>query len=144
MISLARPFALALAICAAPLTVAAAQEALMPEPIAADAPTAKQGRAVAELVLAGDRAKLEAFLKENAAPSYIESAAYATELTQVLEAAKTGARTIVRLDGLGKVGVGVALGTDASAAPERAIVVRMDPAAPHRITGLQLVRIQIG
>ena len=144
MTRITRFLALTLALTAAPLAIAGGQEALMPEPISADAPIAKQARAVAELVLAGDRAKLEAFLKENAAPSYLESAAYATQLTEVLEAAKTGARTIVRLDGLGAVGVGAALGTDANAKPERAIVIRMDPTAPHRITGLQLVPIQVG
>ena len=138
-----RPLALALALSSAPFAVAAAQgEQLMPEPISDSAPTAKQARAVAELLLAGDRAKLESYLAANAAPTWTSSANYAAQLTQILEAVKTGPRTIVRMDGLGAVGVAAALGASEGANPERAIIVRMDPAAPHRITGLGLAQIQ--
>ena len=143
-----RLFAFALVLCAAPLATATAQmerqqQQLTPEPIADDAPTAKQARAVAELLLAGDRAKLEAFLATNAAPSFTGSASYAADVTALLEAVKTGPRTIVRMDGLGAVGVAAALGTDASASPERAVIVRMDPTAPHQITGIRVVRIRV-
>jgi hypothetical protein len=133
--------ALAAALLLTPAARGAAQEQLIPRPIAADAPTAQRARAVAELVLAGDREKLESYLKENAAPEYVSALAFATDVTAVLDAMKEGARTIARLDGLGEAGVGVALAQKSGARLERAIVVRLEPAAPHRVTGLRVVPI---
>ena len=148
MRSLAHLVTLALLLGSTPFATATAQaqqqQQLTPEPIADDAPTARQARAVAELLLAGDRAKLEKFLETNAAASFTKSSSYADELTQLIDSLKTGPRTIVRMDGLGTIGVAAALGQDAGADPERAIVVRMDPTAPHRITAIRIARIQIG
>ena len=134
--------ALAAALILTPAAQAAAQDGpLIPRPIPADAPPAKRARAVADLVLAGDREKLESHLKENAVPEYVSAPRFATELTAALDAVKSGPRTVVRLDGLGRVGVGVAMAKENGAPPERAIVVRLEPDAPHRVTGIQVVRI---
>jgi hypothetical protein len=133
---------LAAALLLTPAAHAAAQEEpLIPRPIDAQAPTAQRARAVADLVLAGDREKLESYLKENAAPEYVSAPAFASDVTAVLDAVKTGARTVARLDGLGAAGVGVALAQKSGAPLERAIVVRLEPAAPHRVTGLRVVPI---
>lgn len=143
MMSFTRPFTLALALLAAPLALSA-QEALTPEPLAADAPTAKQARAVAELLLAGDRTKLDAYFATNGAKELTGSSTFAAEVAELLEEVKTGARTIVRFDDVGQNRVGVALARDAGGSPERAIVVTMEPTAPHRVKSLRLARIQIG
>jgi hypothetical protein len=134
---------LAAAILLAPVPHAAAQqeEPLIPRPIDAKAPTAQRARAVADLVLAGDREKLESYLKENAAPEYVSAPTFASDVTAVLDAMKAGARTVARLDGLGSAGVGVALAQKIGAPLERAIVVRLEPAEPHRVTGLRVVPI---
>ena len=141
MTRVTRSFLLALALTTAPVTIAAAQEALSPEAISDSAPMAKQARAIAELLLAGDRAKIDKFLAANGAASLAGSATYAADIDQVMEVLKTGARTIVRMDGLGPNRVAAALGDKAGDEPVRAIVVGMDPAAPHRITFLRMARI---
>lgn len=142
MLHLTRPFLFALALTAAPVTIVAAQEALSPEAISDSAPTAKQARAIAELLLAGDRAKIDAYLVANGAPSFTTGASYAADLDRVLAILKTGARTIVRMDGVGPSRVAAALGDAPGANPVRAIVVGMDPAAPHRIMSLRMARIE--
>lgn len=141
MLRLPTLLALAAALVVTPAATAGAQETLTPRPISADDPSAQRARAVADLVLAGDRQKLEGYLKEHAAPSYVSGSTFASELTELLDGVKTGARTIGRLDGLANVGVGVALTKAAGGQLERAIVVRMEKEAPHRISGLSLVPI---
>ena len=116
----------------------------MPEAVDETSPKARRARVVGELVLAGDRAKLEAYLQENGAPSFLTRPSLAAEVAAALETAKSGARTIVRLDGLGQAGIGVALAKDAGGEPERAIFVGLEPAAPHRITRLSVVEIRGG
>ena len=143
-------FRLSLAAIAVMLTLPAASaaaqqgERLTPEPLEATAPVAVRAREVADLVLAGDRAKLEQYLRQHGVASFTGSATFADDVSQVLDLVKDGARTIVRLDGLGGARVGVALGREQNGTPERAIFVSMEEAAPHRITGLSLVRISIG
>ncbi|MES2521265.1 MAG: hypothetical protein V4617_01110 [Gemmatimonadota bacterium] len=124
-----------------PVTDVGAQESLTPRPIDAAAPSAQRARAVADLALAGDQGKLETYLKEHAAPAYASTPTFATDVTALLDALKTGARVVARIDGLEKVGVGIALAKASGAQLERAIVVRMEPEAPHRITGLLVVPI---
>ena len=139
--------ALALAAMSAlPAADAHAQQAqmMMPEPIAESAPTAQRAKAVAELILAGDRARLDAYLKEHAAPDFLKSDGYAAALDGAIEATRTGARTIVGYDALGDRGVGVTLGTAAGSEAERAIIVGLETAAPHRVTDLRMARIQRG
>ncbi len=46
--------------------------------------------------------------------------------------------------GRGGVGVGVRLSTDAGSPATRAVVVRMEEAAPHRILAVSVAQIQIG
>ena len=145
--SMSRLWLAAIAVMLAlPAASAAAQqgERLTPEPLDATAPVAVRAREVADLVLAGDRAKLEQYLRQHGAASFTGSATFADDVSQLLDTAKEGARTIVRLDGLGGARVGVALGREQDGTPERAIVVLMENAAPHRISGLSLVRISIG
>ena len=137
---------------AAALTLASAASAaaqvpegpLMAQAIDSDAPTARIAREVADLVLAGDRGTLETYLKQHSAPAYASAPSFAADLTALLDGIKTGPRTVVRLDGLGRVGVGVALATSAGDQPQRAIVVALEPDAPHRILGLRLVPISGG
>jgi hypothetical protein len=144
MNALTRPLIIALALTAAPIAIASAQEErITPEAIADDAPTAKQARAAADVLLGGDRRKIDAFFATNGAPAFTGSATYASDLTAILETLKTGARSIVRMDGIGPSRVAAALATAPGAEPERAIVVGMDPAAPYRITSLRLARIQV-
>ena len=102
-------------------------------------PRAQRARAAAELVLGGDRAKLDAWLKENGAPDV-----HTENLDRVLELARTGARTVRRYDDLPDGGVGVVLASAAGAEPERAIIVRLEQAAPHRVTRLGLGRLTVG
>ena len=141
-----RPWLVALPVLLALPASAGAQERerLTPEPIEATAPVAVRAREIADLILAGDRTRLEQYLREHGAASYTGSTTFANDVSQLLDGVKDGARTIVRLDGLGGARVGVALGRDASASPERAIIVRMEEQAPHRITALMLARISIG
>ena len=102
-------------------------------------PRAQRARAAADLVLAGDRAKLDAWLKENGAPDV-----HTENLDRVLELARTGARTVLRYDDLPDGAVGVVLASAVGAEPERAIIVRLESAAPHRVTRLGLGRLNIG
>ena len=149
-----RRIALALAVLLAPLalpTTAAAQEerrqVVNPEPLAADAPTAKQALALLELLLAGDQAKAESFLKEHGAASLAGSADLAARVTEAIQTLKTGPRVVVGQDGFaaqGGVGVGVRLADTASGEPTRALVLRMESGAPHRILALRVTAIQIG
>ena len=145
--------ALALALLAAPLAlpaVAAAQEAqqqvVNPEPLAADAPTAKVALGLAQLMLAGDRAKVDAYVKEHAAAS-AGAAELAAMIGEAMEALKTGPRVVVGQDGFaagGGVGVGVQLAESAGGEVTRGIIVRMEPAAPHRIVAVRVAGIRIG
>ena len=133
--------ALTAALLVAPAADAGAQQPIVPQAIDSSSAPAKRARAVAELVLAGDRRKLEAYLKANAAPAYAGAPSFNSALTELLDATAKGARTIVRLDGLGAMGVGVALAQGRADQPERAIVVGLEPAAPHRVTALRIVPI---
>ena len=144
MTRLIRTLAFALPLIAASAATAAAQQITNPPELAADAPTAKQARAIAELLLAGDRKKVDAWLAANGAPSFTGSATFASDVTELIEALKTGPRTILRFDDAGPTRVGVVLARAAGGDPERALVVAIDPAAPHRVTALRLARIQIG
>jgi hypothetical protein len=102
-------------------------------------PRAQRAKAAAELVLGGDRAKLDAWLKEHGAPE-LQTA----NLDRLLEAARTGPRTVLRYDDLPDGSVGVVLASAAGAEPERAIVVRLEPAAPHRVTRLGMAQLSTG
>ena len=149
-----RRIALALAVLFAPLALPAvtgAQEArqqvVNPEPIAADAPTAKVALGLAHLMLAGDRAMVDAYLQEHAAASVAGSAELAAAITEAMDALKTGPRVVVGQDGFAgerAVGVGVQLAEQAGGEVTRGIIVRMDAAAPHRITAVRVAAIRIG
>ena len=102
-------------------------------------PRAQRAKAAADLVLGGDRAKLDAWLKENGAPDV-----HTENLERLLELARTGARTVLRYDDLPDGAVGVVLASAAGAEPERAIIVRLESAAPHRVTRLGLGRLNAG
>jgi hypothetical protein len=65
-------------------------------------------------------------------------------LDRVLELARTGARTVLRYDDLPDGGVGVVLASAAGGEPERAIIVRLETAAPYRVTRLGLGRLNVG
>jgi hypothetical protein len=144
-----RTLSLALLVAAltAPVAALHAQESIRPEPIAADAPTAKQALALAKLLLAGDREKVDSYLKANGAESFTKSEGYAAAVSSILQDLKEGPRAVVGQDGFSSArgtGVGVQLAPDAGGQPTRAIVVWMDSAAPHRINGLRVASIQIG
>jgi hypothetical protein len=125
---------------AAPASRLAAQEQVInPSPLDPASPKAQRAKAVAELVLGGDRAKLDAWLKEHGAPDV-----FTENLDRLLELTKTGARTVLRYDDLPSGHVGVVLAGAAGAEPERAIIVMMEPAAPHRVTRLGLGRLNVG
>ena len=145
--------ALALAALAPPASVARAQEAqqqvLNPEPIAADAPTAKRALGLVELLLAGDAKKAEAYLAANGAESLTTGGAVASTVASLITQLKQGPRVVDGQDGFGDgarggVGVGVRLSPEAGATATRAVVVRMEPEAPHRILGVGIAEIQIG
>jgi hypothetical protein len=102
-------------------------------------PRAQRAKAAADLVLGGDRAKLDAWLKEHGAPNV-----HTENLDRLLELARTGARTVLRYDDLPDGAVGVVLASAAGAEPERAIVVLLEQAAPHRVTRLGMGRLNAG
>ena len=145
--------ALALALVVAPLAlpaVARAQDAVQqvvqPEPLAADAPTAKQALALVELLLAGDRGKVDAFLKANGAESFTTSADYAPTLDGLLAELKQGARVVVGQDGFTArrgTGVGVRLAQSAGGETERGVIVQLEPSAPHRVLGVRVAAIRV-
>ena len=151
---LALAAALALAALALPASAAHAQEArqqvLSPEPIAADAPTAKRALGLVELLLAGDAKQAEAYLAAHGAASLTSGGALASTVAALIEELKQGPRVVDGQDGFGAaggragVGVGVRLSTEAGAPPTRAVVVRMEADAPHRILDVRVAQIQIG
>ena len=150
---LALAAALALAGLALPASAARAQEVqqqvLSPEPIAADTPTAKQALGLVELLLAGDAKKAEAYLTANGAASLTSGGAVASTVASLIEELKQGPRVVDGQDGFGAgarggVGVGVRLSTKAGEPATRAVVVRMESEAPHRILDVRLAQIQIG
>lgn len=144
MLTRARLFLAAiLLVLAAPLALGA-QQMMQPTPLAADAPTAVRARAAADLLLAGDAAKLAAYVREHGAASLTGRATLDAELAQLLDLVKAGARAVVRIDALGDTRVGIALGASATAEPERAILVGLEKDAPHRITGLRVVEVRMG
>lgn len=135
-------FTLLAALMLAPVAGAAAQEGgiLQPEPIDSAAPHARRARAVAELLLAGDRQKVESYLQEHGAPGMTSTDTFGDELSFLLDRLAAGARTIVRLDGLGAGGVGVVLAAE-DGVPQRAVLVQVDVDAPHRVRRLGLARL---
>jgi hypothetical protein len=125
---------------AAPAGRLGAQEQIINPPALDPAtPRAQRAKAAADLVLGGDRAKLDAWLKENGAPDV-----FTENLDRLLELARTGARTVLRYDDLPSGNVGVVLAGAAGGEPERAIIVMLEPAAPHRVTRLGLGRLNVG
>jgi hypothetical protein len=142
----------AIALFAAMSLIPAAAQAqegqrIQPQPISADAPTAKRALGLSTALLSGDQAKVEAYLKEHGAPAFLSSPDYKSTITALLAELKQGARVVIGQDGFegrNDVGVGIVLSTDAGGAPTRAIVVRMETAAPHRITALRMAQIQAG
>jgi hypothetical protein len=120
---------------------------IQPQPISADAPTAKRALGLSTALIAGDREKVEAYLKEHGASAFLANPEYQATIASLLAELKQGARVVIGQDGFegrNEVGVGIVLSTDAGGAPTRAIVVRMETAAPHRITGLRMAQIQTG
>jgi hypothetical protein len=135
-----RTLALAALLVAAPASRLAAQEQITnPPQLDASSPRAQRAKAAADLVLGGDRAQLDAWLKEHAAPAFDGQ-----NLAALLDAMKAGAREILRYDDLPGGAVGVVLARTASGEPERAIVVRLEPAAPHRVTRLGVAQLTMG
>ena len=125
----------------APVARAAAQQVVTPQPADTTTPVARRARAVAELLLAGDRARLDAYLKEGATADYLADAAFTRDLAALLDLAGRGARDIVRIDGLGDARIGVALGEASGSPPVRAIIVGMEAQAPYRVRALSMARI---
>ena len=117
----------------------AQMQVINPPALDSSTPRAQRARAAADLVLGGDRAKLDAWLKENGAPDV-----HTENLDRILELTRTGARTVLRYDDLPDGGVGVVLASAAGAEPERAIIVRLETAAPFRVTRLGLGRLNAG
>lgn len=149
--------ALLAALVVAPLALSASaaraqeaqQQVLNPEPIAADAPAAKQALGLVVLLLAGDAKQAEAYLAANGAESLTSGGAVASTVASLIEELKQGPRVLDGQDGFGDgarggVGVGVRLSTAAGAPATRAVVVRMEPEAPHRILSVRIAQIQIG
>ncbi|MDF1504601.1 hypothetical protein [Roseisolibacter sp. H3M3-2] len=136
-----RTLVLAAALVAAvPASRLAAQEQVV-NPVQLDpaSPRAKLAKEAADAVLGGDRAKLDAWLKEHGTATV-----FTENLDRLLEITKTGARTILRFDDLPSGNVGVVLAADANAEPERAIIVMMEKDAPHKVTRLGLGRLSTG
>ncbi len=146
---LTAPAVVALVLAAAPAAGRAQEPAapgavLQPTPLDSAAPQARRARAFARLVLAGDRAGAAAFVREHATSEYAKSPKAAEQLAALLAEVKPNTLTVVRHDALGDGLVGLPVARSAADAPEVAILVRMDPAAPHRIREVGLARIAGG
>lgn len=122
------------------------QVIVQPQPIEADAPTAKVALALAQLLLAGDRAKIDTHLKEHGAAAFVGGDGYATAIGAALDALKSGPRTIVGQDGFDSPRgpmVGVQLADAAGDSPTRAIVVRLEGTGAYKVANVRVVAISI-
>jgi hypothetical protein len=122
---------------------AAQQERITnPAPVDPASPKGIRAREVVLLILAGDSAKLAAWMDAHAAPSY-DAARRGADLA-ALRAEVASGLEIAAMDDIGQGRVGVQVrkkGSGASA--EQAIMVSLEAEAPHRIAGLRPARIQI-
>jgi hypothetical protein len=131
-------------VAAHPARSLSAQQLIVPEALDPSSPRVLRARAVVDLVLAGDRPALEAYLKEHGTDALLADTLLAGRLTTLIETARTGARSIARVDGVPEGAVAVALAPSADGAPERALIVGLEPGAPYRISRLRIVRMSIG
>lgn len=120
-----------------------AQQVFNPAALPDSAPTAKPARTVATLALAGDQKALESWLRANATAAYVGSERFAGDIATLIGSLKEGPRTILRLDDIGRGRVGVVLGMSPESEPERAIVVVLEPEAPHRVSALRLAQLTV-
>ena len=152
--------ALALALCAAPAVLhaqgmanppqpatpaAPATRAVQPAPptpvaVDANAPAAVRAREVVTLVLGGDAAALEAFVRQNADPNYAAHPQLSTILADLVSATREGARVIVGYTTIGNGIYGVDLASAAGAPKERTIMVAMHDQAPYQLRRIGMRR----
>jgi len=114
---------------------------LQPSPLDSAAPEARRARAMADLVLAGDRTGAVAYLKAHGTEGYATSPTSERQLADLLAAVAPRTLTVVRYDALGGGLVGLPLAPRAGDVPAVALLVRVEPATPHRIRELGLARI---
>ena len=115
-----------------------------PTPIKATSPFAKRVDAVAKLVLSGDHAKIAAYVKKNAADTLAKRPDLDKYIDELIAATKTGDRVIARYDSFSPIGVAAALAAAKDKTPTRAIFIRTEDKAPHRIKAIRILRISTG
>jgi hypothetical protein len=144
MPTLTRAFLLALVLAALGAAGAHAQQTHMmqPAPLDPNDPRAQRAAEMVQLLLAGDAKAAVAYAGEHAAPTSTDGDSLEAGIRAVL--AEIGNDGAFLLDGLdeGPGGVLVRLRNTTGGSPA-ALIVGMEPAAPHRITQLRPVRIQL-
>lgn len=135
--------ALALALCGTPLVLHAqgmpnprpAPAAPAAAPVAVDpsAPAAVRAREVVTLILNGDTAELEAFVRQHADPQLAAHPQLSTVLADLVSATRDGARVIVGYTTIGNGVYGVDLASTAGAERERTIMIVMHDEAPYML-----------
>jgi hypothetical protein len=128
--------ALTLALCAAPLVLHAQgmpRQAAAPVAVDASAPAAVRAHEVVTVILSGDLAAVEAFVRQNADPNLAGHPQLSSVLADLVNTTRDGAREIVGYTTMGNGIYGVELASTAGGRSERTIMIVMHEEAPYKL-----------